>query len=319
MRPLVSILITTFNSERYIEEALRSALAQTYPNFEVVIVDGGSKDKTKEIIESHRDARIRAIFPGVRLGIKEGRNRLFKEAKGEYWTFLDSDDVYLSEKVAEEAAFLDQNPEYAAVYCDLRYFFDGRPEKLYRHKYTFYSGDIFEELLKRMFITNTTLMFRKSVFSELGGYDESLGMVEDWDYFLRMAHAGHKIGFLPKDLVRYRLRWDNNTNFKNQVPIQESAVKIFENLHAHMSAEEKQKYRMERILAKRRLRLAIAYLAMGRKTEGCAMLRKALPGSRGSFWCGIGSLIPSKLARFVVEKAWNLKKKNLFIPVDSRG
>lgn len=313
--PKVSILMTTYNAERYVGEALESALAQTYPNFEVVIVDGGSTDRTKAIVDSYSDPRVRGIFSGKRLGIKEGRNVLFKEAKGELWTFLDADDIYLPEKVKEEVLFLEAHPEYAAAYCDLRYFFDGKPEKLYRHRYTFHSGEIFEELLKRMFITNTTLMFRKSVFDALGGYDESLGMVEDWDYFLRMAHAGYKIGFLPKDLVRYRLRWDNNTSFKNQVPIQESAVKIFENLNAHMSPAERDAYGMEKILTRRKLRLALAYFAMGKKKEAAELMRMLHPGAALKVLSAVARLTPTFLMRFAVEKAWNLKKRNLFVPV----
>lgn len=340
MQPLASILITTFNSEKYIRESLDSALVQTYPNFEVVVVDGGSTDGTREIIREYVDsclrassavaaakagqgsggqARVRPIFSEKRLGIKEGRNLLFKEAHGELLTFLDSDDIYLPEKVAEEAAFLETHPDYAAVYCDIRYFFDGEPGKFYKHRYTFHSGDIFKELLSRMFITNTAVMFRRAVFDALGGYDETLGMVEDWEYFLRMAHAGHKIGFLPKPLVRYRLRWDNNTRFDNQVPIQESAVKIFENLHTRMSAEERVRYGMDAILSRRRLRLAVAYLATGKGKEARALF-KSISGSvalRSAAWAlsFMGAVLPTRFMRFLVERAWNMKKKNLFVPV----
>jgi glycosyltransferase involved in cell wall biosynthesis len=317
--PRVSILITTFNSEKYIRESLDSALAQTYPNFEVVVVDGGSTDATREIVAGYKDSRVRPIFSEKRLGIKEGRNVLFKEARGEFLTFLDSDDIYLPEKVAEEAAFLAAHPDYAAVYCDIRYFFDGAPGKFYRHRYTFHSGDIFKELLHHMFITNTAVMFRRSVYDALGGYDETLGMVEDWEYFLRMAHAGHNIGFLPKPLVYYRLRWDNNTNFRNQVPIQESAVKIFENLSVRMSPEEREQYGMEAILGRRRLRLAVAYFAAGKKREACALLQSVRGGFslRLAAWvlCAMGYVVPTTLTRFFVERAWNVKKKNLFVPV----
>ncbi len=324
-QPLVSILITTFNSERYIRESLDSALSQTYPNFEVVVVDGGSTDGTREIIREYADPRVRPIFSEKRLGIKEGRNLLFKEARGEFLTFLDSDDVYLPEKVAEEAAFLEAHQDYAAVYCDIRYFFDGAPGKFYRHRYTFHSGDIFRELLTRMFITNTAVMFRRSVYDALGGYDETLGMVEDWEYFLRMAHAGHKIGFLPKPLVRYRLRWDNNTRFDNQVPIQESAVKIFENLNARMSIEERERYEMQAALSRRKLRLALVYFAVGKKNEGRALLKEirqlADSGSQSlritaRMLSLIACVVPTPVMRFLVERAWNMKKKNLFVPVE---
>jgi glycosyltransferase involved in cell wall biosynthesis len=315
-RPLVSILITTFNSERYIREALESALSQSYRNIEVVVVDGGSTDGTRGIIESCPDGRLRAMFPGKRLGIKEARNVLFREARGQFITFLDADDVYLPRKVEEEIAFLETCPEFAAVYCDLRYFFDGAPQKLYRHRYKFPSGDLFRELLEKMFITNTTFMFRRSVYEALGGYDESLGMVEDWDYFLRMARAGFKIGFLDKDLVRFRLRWDNNTRFENQLVIQESALKIFERLQGEMSEEERRKYPIDAAVARRKIRVIVLYLAEGRRGDAWR-LSVGLPLLWMVVTClgmAAASVFPAALLRRVLGALWEQKRKNLFVP-----
>src|SRR6185312_5827737 len=228
--PLVSILVNAYNAEAYLKEALDSALAQTYKNFEVVILDHQSTDQTPEIAKDYaaKDARVRHVRPEKRLGIKEGRNELLRQARGDYFTYLDSDDIYMPEKVEEEVSFLELHKDCAAVYCNILYFFDGAPDKLYRHSYIFYSGpDVFPHLLEKMFITNTAMMMRRGVYDKLGGYNPELGMVEDWEYFLRMAYDGYQIAFLDKDLVRYRLRWDNNTNFARQLVIQESAVNIF--------------------------------------------------------------------------------------------
>jgi glycosyltransferase involved in cell wall biosynthesis len=314
--PLVSILMSAYNAERYIKEAIDSALAQTYKNFELVIIDAASKDKTAEIVKSYRDPRIRFIEHPYE-PIIATRNGLLKEAKGEFVTFLDSDDIYLPGRLAEEVKFLEEHQDYKIVYCDLRYFFDGELETLYKHRYTFYSGDVFGELLQKMFITNTTVMFRREIYDKLGGYNESLGLVEDWEYFLRIAHAGYKIFFLEKDLVRYRLRWDSHTNFARQVAIKQSAVNIFENLKARMTPAEREKFDIERHLAKQKENLVIALLSSGKTKEAWKIYREI--SSYVSFVkrCAIAAMmvVPSPVLRFLLEKAWNYRKRHLFIKV----
>ena len=312
----VSILMSAYNAERYIKEAIDSALAQTYKNFELVIIDAASKDKTVEIVESYKDPRIRLIKHGYE-PIIATRNGLLKEAKGEYFTFLDSDDIYLPDRLEEEVKFLDAHPDVAVVYCDLRYFFDSAPEKLYRHRYDFHSKDVFRDLLEKMFITNTTVMFRRAVYEKLGGYNESLGLVEDWEYFLRITHAGYKIVFLEKDLVRYRLRWDSHTNFARQVAIKQSAVNIFEDLNKKMTPDERTTFDMERHIAKQKENLVIALLSNGKKKEAWTLYAGIAPYVAFSKRVAIPLMMitPVPVLRFALERAWNYHKRRLFIPV----
>lgn len=317
-KPLASILISAYNSEKYIGECLDSALGQTYKNIEVIVIDTGSTDRTPEIIQSYKDPQLRYLKKEERLPIIKTRNLLLKEARGEFLTWLDSDDIYLPDKVAEEVKFLEEHPQADAVYCDLRYFFDGRPDKLYRHRYEFYSGEeVFRRLLEKMFITNTSFMFRKAVYEKIGGYNEELGLVEDWEYFLRMARAGYWIEFLDKDLVRYRLRWDSHTNFKKQAEIQRSAVKIFENLKNQMSGSEREKYDIDYFLSERKENLIVALLANGRKKEAADLLRGMKNYVKLSNRVAIFLLLllPAAADRFLIERAWNFKKKSLFVPV----
>jgi glycosyltransferase involved in cell wall biosynthesis len=318
-KPLVSVITPAYNAERYIAETIDSVLGQTYVNWELIVINDGSTDKTGEIARSYRDPRIRYIEQENR-GIAKTRNRLLKESKGEYITFLDSDDIYLPQKVEEEADFLETHPEYAAAYCDLRYFFDKEPGKLYRHTYTFPSGDVFKELLKRQFITNTTLMIRRLVIEKLGLFNEATREVEDWSYFLKMAWAGMKFGFINKDLVRFRLRWDNNTRFDKQILIQADAVDIFENLKQEMTKEEYKKYRMDDHIFTRRIRLAIIQLVEGRKQQAIRTLWSGTAFHPRKLFAEIFLIILCVLPRFVlrrlIEFAWNRKKKNLFVPVE---
>jgi glycosyltransferase involved in cell wall biosynthesis len=303
--------------EPYIKEAIDSALAQTWQNFELIVADDASTDRTGEIIKSYADPRIKYLFYGHNRGIVGSRNHLLREAKGEFLTWLDADDVYLPDKVKGEVEFLLAHPEYASVYCKMLYFFDGAPDKFYRHVYEHYSGDIFGELLEKMFITNTAFMFRRSVYDALGGFNPATGMVEDWEYFLRMAHHGMQFGYLDVDLVKYRLRWNSNTNFARQVEIKRSQVKIFENLKERMTPEERERWNVDRWVAKRKENLAIALFSAGRKKEAmaiCAEIKNRMSFKRKIMIFAM-AIVPSTVLAFFIERAWNWRKRHLFVPV----
>lgn len=316
-KPFVSILIPAHNAGKYLKACLDSALHQTYPFIEIVIVNDGSEDNTSDIIKEYRDERIK-YFHQENRGIAKTRNRLFRESKGDYLTFLDSDDIYLSDKVKKEVEFLETHPDYSAVYCNLRYFFDGEPNKFFKHQYAFPSGDIFAELLKKQFITNTALMLRRAVVDKIGYFNENTREVEDWSYFLKMAKAGMLFGFIDEVLAYFRLRWDNNTRFDKQVKIQADAVDIFENLKQELSREEIEKYRLNRMIAKRKIRLAVILLAVGKKKEARGVawsVMAILPRFSIVALVIVLSVFPVKVLKFAIEKSWNLKKKNLFIPI----
>lgn len=317
-QPSVSILISTYNSERFIAGAIDSALAQTWPNFEIVVIDDASTDRTREIITSYKDDRIRYIRQEKNIGILLTRNNLFKEARGDFFTFLDSDDRYLPDKIKEEAEFLLKHSDYAAVYCDMRCFFDD-PKKLYYHTYLHYEGDVLKEMLDGIFIANTTFMMRRTVVDELGGYDPSTGIVEDWEYFLRMAFAHMKFGFVNKDLARVCIRSDSASNFSLKVKSYESGLAILKKFDVLMSPEERKQYRMDHRIARQKLRLAIAYLSTGQKKDFYRTWRNA---KRGMGWTIISSpiflavaIFPSGFFRFMLATLAKVKKRSLFIPV----
>ncbi|MDE2018751.1 MAG: glycosyltransferase family 2 protein [Patescibacteria group bacterium] len=323
-KALVSILINAHNSERYIGEAIDSALAQTWPNFEIVIVEDASTDRTAEIIKSYNDPRIRYFHNDHNQGIVGSRNQLLKEAKGEFFTWLDADDIYLPDRVQAEVEFLEAHPEFAGVYSNILYFFDGpldsargrAPVKFYRHIYEHWSGDIFGELLKKMFITNSAFMMRRSAYEKLGGFNPATGMVEDWEYFLRMAHNGMQIGFLDKDLIKYRLRFDSHTNFARQVDVKKSQVKIFENLKQQMTPDEREKWHIDYWIDQRKSNLIFTLLAAGKSTEAkeiFAEIKRNMSFKRHLAF-SVLQYCPAAILRTGIEYAWNRRKKHLFVP-----
>jgi len=318
--PKVSILVNSYNEDRYIGAALDSAVAQTYKDVEIIVLDDQSTDRTAEIVKSYaaRDPRVKYLRSERRLGLTDGRNALLAAATGDYLTYLDADDMYLPMKVEEEVNFLEAHRDYAAVYCNLGYFYDDAPEKIYRHIHHFYSGDeVFPHLLEKMFITNTAFMFRREVYEKLGPYRKDLGLVEDWEYFLRMTYAGNRIAYIDKDLVRFRLRWDSHTNFAKLALIKESAVNIFVDLRSRMREEDRKKYNIDFHIAKQKEIWLITLFSIGKKNEAMKVygdIKQYVRPAKKAVILGLAAL-PSPVARFLVLKAWNMRKKNLFSPI----
>ena len=206
-QPLVSIIIPAYNIERYIVDAVESALAQTYHPFEVIVTDDGSTDGTKALLEPYIAAgRVRYVYQENK-GIAGARNTAIRNAKGEYIALLDGDDMFLPEKIARQVAHMEANPECDISYCGIWIFYDGTPDIVFKLNYTYYSGpDVFPNLLKKQFINPTTIVARRSAFETYGGFDETLGYCEDWEFCLMVLSKGGTILYLPEYLAKCRWR-----------------------------------------------------------------------------------------------------------------
>ena len=208
MCPLVSICIGAYNRKSYIRECVDSALAQTWPHKEVVVVDDASTDGTREILQSY-GASIRLILRDSNSGICPiTRNQAVAAATGEYVAFLDSDDVWYPEKLAKQMAFMAAHPDVPMCHtlCDV---IDERSRPVgVRHGAGAVpaTGWIFEQLLDHCWITISTVLMRRSLYAECGPFSEILPYGrsgEDWEFFLKAARR-HEIGFVPDVLARYR-------------------------------------------------------------------------------------------------------------------
>jgi alpha-1,3-rhamnosyltransferase len=204
-QPLVSIVISSYNHKTYVEDAIQSALNQTYPNFEVIVTDDGSTDGSADLIEklhqTHGFTYIRQENHGLCWSMN---NMIGKVAKGKYIAPLGSDDLMTPDRLSIQVAFMETHPEYAATGGNMLAIDpDGQPLERQRHlaARTFDFDDIFWRRVGG--IPAPTAMFLKSVFDELGGYNEDLRL-EDLDFWLRMTYAGHKLFLLPDVLCKYR-------------------------------------------------------------------------------------------------------------------
>jgi glycosyltransferase involved in cell wall biosynthesis len=186
--PLVSVVIPAYNSADYIGDAVDSCLAQTYPNCEVVVVDDGSTDGTPDLLHTRYGDRIRLIQQANR-GAAGARNTGIREVHGEFVQFCDSDDRLLSNKVQASWELFQQKPEIVLVYTSVRVVFLDNTPDIILYDDGLPSGDLFCKLLfeRGNFVGTSTVMVRRQAVLDVGGFDESLAVAEDWDLWLRLA------------------------------------------------------------------------------------------------------------------------------------
>lgn len=224
MKPPVSVILTTYNgaTRGYLEEAIESVLGQTYPRFELIIVDDGSSDATKELCAKYlRDPRV--IYKHQEnKGLAAARNTGITLSSNEYICFLDDDDAYEPDKLLRQIAFF-ADPSHSKtgmVYTGLLYVDEAG--RLIGKKIHPANGDIYEHL----FYGNTVCapsssMVKKSVLDKVGLFKEELKSCEDYDLWLRIAKDYH-IYSLDDCLVRYRIHQNKmSANFKKMHDYQE--------------------------------------------------------------------------------------------------
>jgi glycosyltransferase involved in cell wall biosynthesis len=202
--PTVSVVIPAFNRSTLVTQAVDSVLAQTYTDYEIIVVDDGSTDDTKAALAQYGD-RVRYIYQENR-GASAARNAGVRNAKGRYIAFLDSDDLWLPAKLEKQVAVLEECPDVALVYSNISYCDDGgrRTRNAYR-AHMFPTGYVPEEVLlwKAMCGHPPTWLIRRSCFDQIGYLDTSLAMSEDRDFSLRVAMK-YKIHGIPEALTIVR-------------------------------------------------------------------------------------------------------------------
>lgn len=211
MRPMVSINLCCFNSERYLEETLQSVFHQTYKNWELVIVNDGSTDTTEAIIKKHISEGWPIVYHfQANAGLSNARNKALELSCGRYIAFLDHDDVWLPEKLALQIPLLEARPDVAAAYSNASVI-DGQGNIIaerYNNDFKSRDGNIFEELLiEGDFINWQTVVIRRSVLDDIGKF-ESYRITEDYDMLLRCA-LNRTFFSMDQVLAKYR-RHDQN-------------------------------------------------------------------------------------------------------------
>lgn len=206
--PKVSVIIPNYNYSQYLREAIDSVLAQTVVDIEIIVVDDGSTDSSKEILDSYGE-RIRAVFQQNQ-GVSAARNHGVSLSQGEFVAFLDADDAWLPGKIERQLDLFDGDPHLGLVHVgvvdidgdgkEIREHIDGR------------EGSVSEDLLyfdmSVILGGGSGLMVPRRIFDEAGGFDAKLSTSADWDMFYQICRR-YRVGFVPEVLLKYRVHSSN--------------------------------------------------------------------------------------------------------------
>lgn len=181
----VNVIIPTYNRKWAVNRAIDSVLAQTYPHFQLIVVDDGSTDDTKTLLNSYNDPRLIVLNQPNR-GVSAARNTGINAARGNLIAFLDSDDLWLPNKLARQVNFFEQRPEALICQTEEIWIRNGKrvnPKK--RHQKP--RGMIFEPSLALCLVSPSAVMIRRELLDEVGLFDENLPACEDYDLWLRIS------------------------------------------------------------------------------------------------------------------------------------
>lgn len=203
---LISVIIPTYNHAHFLSDAIQSALNQSYHALEIIVVDDGSTDHTRTVVESFGE-RVRYLWQENR-GLAGARNTGITAARGEYIALLDADDFWEPTYLAQVHGVLASQPTLGAVYAGLQ-FVNSKGERLaQRCLETVPSNQLYERLLDGEFFAPSAVLIRRACFTTVGLFDETLRASEDWDMWLRVAQVYGFAG-LAAPLLNYRVH-DHN-------------------------------------------------------------------------------------------------------------
>ena len=266
----VSVIIPTYNCARYITGAINSVISQTYKNLEIIVIDDGSKDNTKETLEYYMKAGLINYIYQENKGPAGARNEGIRTATGEYIAFLDADDLWMKDKLQLQIDYIQRNPQYKVIFSDFMEMSDG--------KITFNSylkeggyknvgeGYLYDNLIKESFISPITAIISRDIFVKVGLFDEELIIGEDRDMWLRVAEE-FQIGFLNK-VLSIRNRHSTNLTRKRELYMLMQVRMLEKHLKRRMDDKDKNPdcvREIKRELENRYLELGMYYTREFRK------------------------------------------------------
>ncbi|NLT72664.1 MAG: glycosyltransferase, partial [Chloroflexi bacterium] len=217
MTPTVSVIIPTYNRCSYVQQAIDSVLAQTHTDYEIIVIDDGSTDGTGEALRERYGDRITYEWQENQ-GESVARNRGIALAQGEYIAFLDSDDLWLPEKLEKQVAYLEEHPDAGAVFAEA-WIIDGLGQRVSDRRASTgitlddlsLEGLCFEDCL----LLPSTVVLRKALVAAAGGFDVEIHHGEDYEYFARVRLLG-SFAHLAEPLACHRRHGDNQSYLSSE-------------------------------------------------------------------------------------------------------
>jgi glycosyltransferase involved in cell wall biosynthesis len=222
--PRVTVVVPAWNTSSVLAEALDSIRAQTFRDFEVLVVDDGSTDDTARVAErySAEDRRFRLICR-THAGVSSARNAALAEARGEWIAFLDADDVWLPPKLDRQLALLEQDPAADLLFTNFL-LWDGNRDLgvAYPPGTVLPEGNPVQALIRACQFLMSTVLVQRELLLEIGGFDTALLLSQDWDLYLRLVERGIHARGLAEPLARYR-RWPGSRTMNNLLSMANNA------------------------------------------------------------------------------------------------
>lgn len=214
--PKVSVIIPTYNRANFIGETIQSVLDQTFQDFEIIVVDDGSTDNTKEIIESFikKSGKIKYLYEKNSGTCAAPRNVGFYNSTGKYLCFLDSDDLWLPEKLQKQIDFFKNSGNEKLGFIDCGTLIINEHGKEIKNNYNFpkYQGNVYKDFLKYNFVLSPgSVLIKRSVLENIGLFDENLPSAEDWELWIRISKK-YEFASLKEPLFKYRVHINNLTS-----------------------------------------------------------------------------------------------------------
>lgn len=271
--PQVSVIIPSYNRADMVLDAVRSVQAQTFSDWELIVVDDGSKDNTREVIGGLADERIRYIYQENK-GLPGARNTGIRHARGEWIAFLDSDDAYLPQKLAAQVAVMQARPELGLLAAGfIETDRDLRPLREL-HPWEDQPTLTLLDWVTACPICPGAPLVRKSWLEKAQLFDERMPFVEDWDLWLRLAYLGCPMDWLPQPVCYYRIHGGNMV--RQAVLMKNGMLTMFDKLFAHENLPAAVLALRDRAYANAYLNGAARAFAASDIPEGRASLGKAL-------------------------------------------
>lgn len=210
--PILSVVMTVYNGDKYLRESMDSVLAQTFSDFELIIINDGSTDNTAKILSSYKDSRIKVINQPNK-GLVASLNRGIKAASGKYIARHDADDSSEPSRFAKQVKILDDHPNVVIVGTSMRVM-DSQSKILHEHLVLIGDSELRQELLVRSPFAHGSVMFKKDVAIKAGLYNQKYWPAEDYELWLRMCDYG-ELANIDEPLYTYR-EHEGGISFANQ-------------------------------------------------------------------------------------------------------
>jgi glycosyltransferase involved in cell wall biosynthesis len=264
VQPLVSVIIPAYNSSQWIRGTIQSALSQSYPNVEVLVIDDASTDDTWKILQTYKPP-VRVFRNDQNRGISATRNRSIQESRGSYIALLDHDDLWNPDKLVKQMQLFEKNPDLGLVFCDCWCATDDGRRWRYFEERPAARGHVFNKLLQDNFIPCPTAVIPKRFLETLGVFREEFRCGEEYELFLRIAKQS-PVDYVDEPLVTYNI---HDRNYSSRILNNLERITLLEmySQDSHFRGE----------VAVRRMILSGAFLKTWEARKAAVQFTKAIP------------------------------------------